>query len=95
MAGSTIRRFSGIRLAWVEECLQEGEGWLEGQSAYKNLNKNIRIFQALFEDKEKSTLCSNELKYNIRKFVETLSEVREIGTVLVPTRGSSSSSRNC
>jgi hypothetical protein len=68
------------RLAWVEECLQEGEGWLEGQSAYKNLNKNIRIFQALFEDKTKSTLCSNELKYNIRKFVETLSEVREIGT---------------
>lgn len=68
------------RSAWVEEQIEEGEGWLSGQSAYKNLARNVKIFDAVFEDKTRSTLLSNGLKYNIRKFVETISEVREIGT---------------
>lgn len=69
-----------IRSDWVEEQIQEGEGFLSGQSAYKNLARNLRIFDAIFEDKTKSTLVSNGLKYSIRKFVETISEVREIGS---------------
>lgn len=69
-----------VRLAWIEEQIQEGEAWLEGQTAYKDLHKNLKIFNALFSDKTKSTLVSNQLKYNIRKFVETISEVREIGS---------------
>jgi len=68
------------RAAWIEEQIEEGEGWLENQSAYKNLSKNLRIFDAIFDDKTKSTLVSNGLKYNVRKFVETISEVREIGS---------------
>jgi hypothetical protein len=68
------------RVAWVEEQIEEGEGWLESQTCYKDLGKNLRIFDAVFEDKTKSTLISNGLKYDIRKFVETISEVREIGT---------------
>lgn len=68
------------RMGWIEEQIQEGEAWLEGQTAYKDLNKNLRIFNALFSDKTKSTLISNGLKYDIRKFVETISEVREIGS---------------
>ncbi|HEY6018876.1 MAG TPA: hypothetical protein VIY48_03005, partial [Candidatus Paceibacterota bacterium] len=66
------------RLVWVEEQIQEGEGRLEGQPSYKNLAKNLRIYQGIFSDNTKSKLVSNFLKYNIRKFVETLSEVREI-----------------
>jgi hypothetical protein len=68
------------RSAWVEEQIEEGEGFLESQSSYKNLSRNLRIFDAIFDDKTKSTLISNGLKYDIRKFVETISEVREIGT---------------
>src|SRR5216684_4738438 len=68
------------RMGWIEEQIEEGEGWLEGQSAYRNIGKNLRIFDAIFEDKTKSTLVSNGLKYDIRKFVETISEVREIGS---------------
>jgi hypothetical protein len=68
------------RMAWIEEQLEEGEGWLQNQRAYKDLAKNIKIFDALFDDKTKSTLVSNEMKYNIRKFIETISEVREIGS---------------
>jgi hypothetical protein len=67
-----------IRLGWVEEQIQEGEGFLEGQTCYKNLGTNLRIFDAIFRDKSRSTLITNELKYDIRKFCETLAEVREI-----------------
>jgi hypothetical protein len=68
------------RAAWVEEQIQEGEGFLESQTAYKNIGKNLRIFDGIFEDKTKSTLISNGLKYDLRKFIETISEVREIGS---------------
>lgn len=68
------------RMAWVEEQIEEGEGWLGGQSAYRNLGKNMRVFDAVFNDCTKSTLVTNELKYDMRKFVETLSDLREIGT---------------
>jgi hypothetical protein len=66
------------RAGWVEEQIEEGEGFLEGQTCYKNLGTNMRIFDAIFRDKSRSILVTNELKYDIRKFCETLSEVREI-----------------
>jgi len=67
-----------IRVGWVEEQIQEGEGFLEGQTSYRNLAQNLRVFDAIFRDKSRSTLLTNELKYDIRKFCETLAEVREI-----------------
>ncbi len=69
-----------IRYGWVEEIIREGEGFLEGQQCYKELGRNLRVFDGLFKDKAKSTLITNQLKYNIRKFCETLSEVREIAS---------------
>jgi hypothetical protein len=68
------------RLAWIEGQIQEGEGWLSNQRAYQDLPRNIQIFDAVFRDNTKSTLLSNNLKYNIKKFVETVSDVREIGS---------------
>ncbi len=67
-----------VKLGWVEEVIQEAEGFLSGQSCYKELGRNIRVFDAIFKDKAKSYLVTNQLKYNIRKFCETLAEVREI-----------------
>ena len=67
-----------MRVGWVEEVIREGEGFLEGQTCYKELGRNLRVFDGLFRDKTKSTLITNQLKYNIRKFCETLAEVREI-----------------
>lgn len=66
------------RVGWVEEQIEEGEGFLEGHASYKNLATNLRIFDAIFRDKSRSNLVTNELKYDIRKFCETLAEVREI-----------------
>jgi hypothetical protein len=68
------------KLAWIEGQIQEGEGWLSNQRAYKELPRNIQIFDAVFRDNTKSTLVSNTLKYFLRKFVETISDVREIGS---------------
>src|SRR5215475_13730514 len=68
------------RAGYVEEQIQEGEGFLSGQKVYKNFHKSIRLFNGIYVDKTTSTLASNFLKFNIRKFVETLSDVREIGT---------------
>jgi hypothetical protein len=63
---------------WVESQIQEGEGFLESQRCYKDLAKNLRVFNAVFNDSCRSTLVTNTLKYDIRKFCETLAQVREI-----------------
>ena len=68
------------RASWVEEQLGEGEGWLEQQRSYKDLARNLRIFDGIIDDGISSALVSNGLKYDIRKFIESISEVREIGT---------------
>jgi hypothetical protein len=68
------------RAGWVEEQLQEGEGWLQDQRSYKDLSRNLKIFDGIIDDDVESTLVSNGLKYDIRKFIETISEVREIGS---------------
>lgn len=68
------------RAAWVEEQLQEGEGWLQDQRSYKDLSRNLKIFDGIIDDGVASSLVSNGLKYDIRKFIETIAEVREIGS---------------
>lgn len=66
-------------MAWVEDVIREGEGYLSGTQAYKRLPENMAVFEGIFKDTTRSTLVSNFLKYNIRKFVETLADIREIG----------------
>jgi hypothetical protein len=66
------------RFGWVEEQIQEGEGFLEGQQCYKEYPSNLRVFNGVFKDNARSKLITNELKYDIRKFCETLAQVREI-----------------
>ena len=60
--------------------IREGEGYLSGMKAYQDFNKNLRVFDGIFRDKSKSSLVTNQLRYNVTKFVTTLSEVREIAT---------------
>ena len=69
---------ASVKIAWIEEQIKEGEGYLSGQKCYQNLTKNLAVFDAIFKDKTKSILVTNGLKYSIRKFCETLAEVREI-----------------
>ncbi|HEX5426501.1 MAG TPA: hypothetical protein VFW94_23340, partial [Candidatus Acidoferrales bacterium] len=66
------------RYGWIEEFIREGEGYIESQQCYKDLGRNLRVFNALYRDRTKSTLSTNKLKYNIRKLCETVADVREI-----------------
>ena len=66
------------RYSWVEDQIQEAEGFLESQRCYKDFRRNLRIFNAVFSDNCRSQLVTNTLKYDVRKFCETLSQVREI-----------------
>jgi hypothetical protein len=68
------------RFGWIEDNIREGEAYISGTKAYRNLANGMQLFEGIFKDKTTSTLFSNFLKYNVRKFVETLSDVREIGT---------------
>lgn len=68
------------RAGYVEDQIQEGEGVISGSRAYKTFGQCFQLFNGIFKDKTKSTLITNYAKYNIRKFVETLAEIREIGT---------------
>jgi hypothetical protein len=66
------------RLSAIEDQIREGEGYIQSQRSYKNLGANMKLFDGIFQDRTTSTLASNFLKYCIRKFVETLADVREI-----------------
>jgi len=66
------------RYGWVESQIQESEGFLESQKCYKDFPRNLRVFNGIFNDNCRSTLVTNNLKYDIRKFCETLAQVREI-----------------
>lgn len=68
------------KIGWIESQIQEAEGWMEGQKAYKNLASNLRVFNGIFKDKAKSQLVTNGLRYAVTKFVTTLAEVREIAS---------------
>ena len=68
------------KIAWIESQIEEGEGYLSGMKAYRDFNRNLRVFDGIFKDKSKSTLVTNQLRYNVTKFCTTLAEVREIAT---------------
>lgn len=63
------------RQGWVEEAVQEGEKWWESQPA-----ADSEQFLNLLSCKGTERLKSNSLKIDVRKFVETISDIREIAT---------------
>ena len=71
------------RMGWVEEgCIQEGENWLKGQSAYMDIPKALDIIAGKLGDdanQKHSTLNINHAKYILRQVIATLADVREGG----------------
>lgn len=63
------------RQDWITEQIQEGENWLESQNVNSS-EGNLALLSAAGTEK----LKSNSLKSDIRKFVETISDIREIAT---------------
>ena len=59
------------RQDWVLEQIQEGENWLESQNVNSS-EANLSLLSAAGTEK----LKSNSLKSDIRKFVETISDIQ-------------------
>lgn len=59
---------------WVVEQVQEGEQWVDSNDISSS-EANLALLRATGEK-----IKSNSLKSNIRKFVETISDIREIAT---------------
>lgn len=65
------------RNSWVIEQVEEGGSWWRSQETYGYDDRNMRLLGT----GEGTGLKSNNIKANIRKFVETISDIREIGTL--------------
>jgi hypothetical protein len=71
------------KMGWVEEaCVQEGESWIKGQKAYTDVPRALQIVAGTIGDdanQKRSTLNINHAKFDLRKIIGTLADVREVG----------------
>lgn len=63
------------RMDWLENSIQEGERWWDSQTASKS-EAHLDLLSARGPER----LQTNNLKSDVRKFVETISDIREIAT---------------
>jgi len=64
------------RQDWIETQVQDGEKWWESQEG----SQSEKFLDLLSTRGPETAVKSNTLKSDIRKFVETISDIREIGT---------------
>ena len=64
--------------AWFDELVQNGDRWLQGQPGIRNSVDDIRL---LIGDDQDNQLKSNTLQSDIRTFVETITDLRQIATM--------------
>jgi hypothetical protein len=63
--------------SWIDELIQNGTRWAKAQEGTKTMQRDIRILLGLDQD---NSMKSNMLMPNIRTFVETISDLRQIAT---------------
>ena len=63
---------------WVDELVQSGDRWVRDQQGTKTVEQDIRLLLGLNQD---NAMKSNMLMPNIRTFVETISNLRQIATL--------------
>ena len=68
---------AGRRQGWIEDQVADGDNWWNSQEASANADANVRLLSCAGPQR----LKSNNLKTDIRKFVETISDIREIATL--------------
>lgn len=66
------------RKGWCDELVANGDRWVQNQPGLRNLNKNIKLLMGLDQERD---LESNLLQPDIRTFVETISDLRQIATL--------------
>jgi len=66
----TFESDAAQRQSWIEEQIQDGDKWWDSQAVSKNAEQNLALLSADGPQK----LKSNNLKSDIRKFVETIAD---------------------
>jgi hypothetical protein len=66
------------RKGWLDELVQNGERFAEAQPGLKHLSDDIRLLMGVDQDRD---LESNLLQPDIRSFVETVTDLRQIATM--------------
>jgi hypothetical protein len=63
---------------WVDELIQNTVRWAKAQEGTRNMQRDIRLLVGLEQD---NSMKSNMLMPNIRTFVETISNLKQIATL--------------
>lgn len=66
------------KVGWFSELTQNGDNWCQSQAGIKNINKDIQLLMGVNQERD---LESNLLQPDIRTFVETITDLRQIATM--------------
>ncbi len=66
------------RVGWFNELVQNGDNWVQAQPGIRNLNRDIQLLMGTGQDRD---MESNLLQPDIRTFVETITDLRQIATM--------------
>ena len=64
--------------SWCDELVQSGDRWVRDQEGTKTVERDIRLLLGLNQN---NSMKTNMLMPNIRTFVETISDLRQIATL--------------
>src|SRR5271170_7277871 len=73
-----VERDGYYRKGWFDDLVQSGDRWLQAQPGIRNSVDDIRL---LIGDDQDNQLKSNTLQSDIRTFVETITDLRQIATL--------------
>lgn len=63
---------------WLDELVQNGDRWVQAQEGTRHMQSDIKLLIGYDQDNQ---LKSNTLQPNIRTFVETITDLRQIATL--------------
>lgn len=66
------------RAGWFGDLVQTGDAWVQAQPGIANLTNDIQLLMGTGQDRD---MASNLLQPDIRSFVETITDLRQIATM--------------
>lgn len=63
---------------WLDELVSNGDRWLQSQRGIQNVNEDIRLLMGFDQENQ---LQTNMLQSDIRTYVETIADLRQIATL--------------
>lgn len=66
------------RVGWLNELVQSGDNWVQSQPGIRNLERDIQLLMGTGQERD---MDSNLLQPDIRSFVETITDLRQIATM--------------